>query len=128
MTELAQPIASTTSRSVVERATVVEVRAEVAFGGRTGKRIGGRRNDQRAFADDVGERVDLQRLVHHRTHQRRIDDVLLVWIAYGQNERGRLGTLFAEACQEGQCFTAGETHVDEDQRVIAPARFLERVL
>src|SRR5947208_9058423 len=82
MTELAQPIASTTARSVVERAAVVEARAEIALGGRTGKWIFRRRNDQRAFANDVGERVDFERLVHHRADECGVDRILIIRIAH----------------------------------------------
>src|SRR3954447_3725105 len=128
MTELAQPIASITSRSAVERAAVVEARTEVALRRRTRKRILGAWHDQRAFADDIGQRVDFERLVDHRADERGVDGVFLVRIAYSEDERRRSRTLFAETPQEGQRFTAGKTQVDEDQRVIAPARFFERVL
>src|SRR5881227_1175369 len=102
MTELAQPIASTTSRSVVERAAVVEARTEIALRRRTGKRVVGWRHDQRAFAHDVSQRVDFERLVHHRADERWVECGVAVGIANGEDERRRLRTLFAELRQGDQ--------------------------
>src|SRR5205085_10391511 len=105
----------------------IEPWPRLALRGRAGERVGWWGDDERAFAHHVGQRVDLDGLVHGGVDQLGLDEQLARRIAHGENERGRFGALLAEHAEKRVAAAGGEVHVDDDERVVAGAHFLHRL-
>src|SRR5216683_2052486 len=93
-----------------------------------GQGIVGWRNDQRTFANDVGERVDFERLVHNRIDHSVLEMNVGVRIAHRQHERSRPRSKLVETTEELLALVVWKVHVDQNQGVIAGSHFFHGVL